>query len=163
MIKTQYIKLNLSDFWLVKCLIKQMGLTFCLKESRLLIALIWCGRLFHNFGPPTLKLLSANVLHLVLGTASVIPGALPGHIPSLPGWYLCNRSWRYFGAFPFSNLYTSVSNLYMILNLIGSHCSSLRASVALSYFICSILLLLLHFEHADVLLCDSQVILYIVY
>ena len=62
-----------------------MGLKFSLKEPRFSIVLIWCGRLFHKFGPATLKLLSAKVLHLVLGTASAIPGALQDHRPSLPG------------------------------------------------------------------------------
>ena len=104
--------------------------TFALKESRLSIVLIWCGRLFHSLGPATLKLLSANVLYLVLGTVSAIPGSLPDLRPSPPGW-----CWRYFGAFPFSDLCTNVSNLWMTLCLIGSQCSSLRASVALSYFV----------------------------
>ena len=61
-----------------------MGLRFCL-EGRLLIVLIECDRLFHNFGSAMLKLLSANVLHLVLGTVSAIPVTLPDCRPCLLG------------------------------------------------------------------------------
>ena len=34
MIETQYIKLSLSVFQLVKCLIKQMGIKFCLERIK---------------------------------------------------------------------------------------------------------------------------------
>ena len=68
------------------------------------------GRLFHTFGPATLKALSANVLHFVKGTARMFCCSRE-RSRYLAFYSSLMRSQRYLGAVPCKDLKTNVAIL----------------------------------------------------
>ena len=102
--------------------------------SIVLLSLTPLERVFQSFGPYTLNDLSADVCLLVQGTSSrnlVFEECNQGCFFFFSVMSFC----RYMGAWLFWHLYMCVAILKSILSLIGRQCSDLFVSVALSFLI----------------------------
>ena len=92
------------------------------------------GNAFQRTGAPTLKDLSAKVLHFVSGLTSKFT-SLSDLSPPLVGGCKWIRFCKYLGPILLTHLWVRVRILYCILCFIGSQCSSFRHSVMLSLFL----------------------------
>ena len=116
----------------VKATVNKCVLRLLLKISKLSIHFTLSGRLFHSRGPTTVKGLSPNATQLVLGTTNL--GAPSVDLsPYLGGALDTKYPTNDTGAFPLTHLKEIQRLRNIILNLIGSQCSSLRHTVLLSY------------------------------
>ena len=107
---------------------------FLLNVSVVLLSLTLLGRVFQSLGPYTLNDLLANVCLFVEGTSSrslVFEECNLGCFI----FFLVMSFCRYVGAWLFWHLYMCVAILKSILSLIGSQCRYLLISVALSFMI----------------------------
>ena len=109
-------------------------LRFFLNISKLLLFLVWFGSLFQSVSPATLKDLPANICLTVLGVTS-----LSFMLLDLGLWFplehLTSRFIQYSGASPLRHLNTSTRILNLILDFMGSQCSSANASLLLEYLL----------------------------
>ena len=100
--------------------------------SIVLLSLTLFGREFQSFGPYMLNDLSASVCLLVEGT-SHRNLVFEEHNPGCLIFFPVMSFYRYTGAWLFWHLYMWCAILKSILSLIGSQCSDLLISVALSF------------------------------